>query len=394
MKVLLVNKFYYRRGGDCTAVFNIEQLLKVKGHETAVFSVKHPQNVPSPWESYFLKEVNFSFSGFSGKLSAAMRIFYSGEVARKFNRLLSDFKPDVVHLHNIHSYISPSVAEIAHKKGIRVVWTLHDYKLICPAYICLRKGKVCEDCFRNKSKVLVHECMKNSKIASLLACLEAYYWNQKKLSAITDIFISPSHFLKAKMTEGGYSPEQIEVLHNFLPGKTTIPAEKESYYCYAGRLSAEKGVDTLLEAAVQIPYRLKIIGEGVLLDVYRKKYPQPHIEFLGQMKPDELFPIMRKAQFLVIPSIWYENNPFSVIEALCMGTPVLGARIGGIPELIKEGENGLLFTPGNIRELQEKINDSFIHYTNAYDFKKIAEEAQNKFGDESFYNKLMKIYGH
>ena len=393
MKILIVNKFYYYRGGDCTAVFSTEQLLRSKGHETAIFSVKHPQNVPSAWEQYFPENISFS-SGLSGKISAAIRIFHSREVSRKFKKILSDFKPDVVHLHNIHSYISPLVAKIAHKRGIRVVWTMHDYKLICPVYICLRENKLCEECFNNKRKVLDHKCMKNSYAASFLAWMEACCWNRKKLSGYTDIFISPSHFLKGKMIEGGYSSEQIQVLHNFLPKKMPVPAIKNNYYCYVGRLSAEKGVDTLLESASQLPYNLKIIGGGALFDSYKKKYRYEHIEFLGQMKPEELYPIVQKARFLAIPSVWYENNPFSVIEALCMGTPVLGSRIGGIPEMITEGEDGFLFTPGNITELRDKISDCFRLFSNSYNFLKIAEDAQNKFGEETFYNKLMKIYDH
>ncbi|MDR2916066.1 MAG: glycosyltransferase family 4 protein [Tannerella sp.] len=392
MRVLFVNKFYYHRGGDCTAVFSTEKLLQEKGHDTAIFSVRHPQNVPSQWESYFPKEVSFSFSGTYGKLSAVTRLFYSREVSHKFNQLLSDFKPDVVHLHNIHSYISPLVAQIAHKRGIRTVWTLHDYKLICPSYICLRNGKICEDCFRNKSKVFTGKCMKNSHIASLLAWMEACFWNRKKLSAITDKFISPSYFLKTKMTEAGYAAEQIEVLHNFMPKKPVPSTGKENYYCYVGRLSTEKGVDTLLKAAEQLPYPLKVIGGGPLLDSYQKKYASAHIEFLGHMQPDKLYPIVQKARFLILPSGWYENNPFSIIEALCMGTPVVGSRIGGIPELIEEGQNGFLFHPGDVSELKNKINDGFHYFTDSYDFRTISDHAQNKFGSESFYNKLINIY--
>ena len=394
MKILIVSKFYYYRGGDCTAVFSTEQLLRSKGHETAIFSVRHPQNEPSPWEKYFPENIDFSSSGVTGKISAMMRLFYSREVSRKFNKILSDFKPDVVHLHNIHSYLSPIVAKIAHNKGFRVVWTMHDYKLICPAYICLRENKLCEECFNCKRKVLEHKCMKNSYIASFLAWMEACFWNRKKLSGYTDLFIASSQCLKDKMIAGGYSPEKITVLHNFLPKKIPESIEKEDYYCFVGRLAVEKGVDTLLEAAAQLPHKLIIIGGGPLLDIYKKKYQYDNIEFSGQMSPEELFPIVRKARFLVIPSVWYENSPHSLIESLLMGTPVLGSRIGGIPEMITEGEDGFLFTPGNVAELRDKISECFDLFTNSYNFLKIAEDAQNKFGGESFYNKLMKIYDH
>jgi glycosyltransferase involved in cell wall biosynthesis len=194
------------------------------------------------------------------------------------------------------------------------------------------------------------------------------------------------------MVEGGFSADQIEVLHNFLPKELSITTEKGDYYCYAGRISEEKGVEMLLEAAGQVTYPLKIIGGGPLLNTYRKKYTQKHIEFLGHINPEKLYPIVRNARFLVIPSVCYENNPYSVIEALCMGTPALGSRIGGIPELIREGENGFLFEAGNVAELREKLHDGFRFFTNTYNFRKIAEQAQNKFGSETFYNKLIKIY--
>ena len=393
MRVLLVNKFYYLRGGDCTAVFGTEQLLGAHGHEVAIFSMQNPKNAPSKWEKYFPKAVVFTFSNMPGPIPAVRRIFHSPEVATKFKKLLDDFRPDIVHLHNIHSYLSPLVAKIAHQRGIRVVWTLHDYKLICPTYSCLRNGVVCEACFNNKFNVVHHKCMKNSYLASIFGYLEACYWHREKLSYLTDRFISPSTFLKTKMTEAGFSPEQIEVLPNFMPQPLTSSDEKEDYFCYVGRLSEEKGVETLLKAATRLPYKLKVLGGGPLLDTYRSAYSYcPHIEFLGQLPPDKLYPLVRKARFIVLPSVWYENNPFSVIEALCMGTPVLGARIGGIPELIEEGINGFLFRSGDIQDLTEKINDCFEHFTCSKKNQQIATHAQNKFGSETFYTKLMNIY--
>lgn len=391
-KIVLVNKFYYNRGGDCVAMLNTEQLLKAKGHEVAVFSMKYDKNVYSEWESYFPDEIDFSSPDLLAKIRAASRLFKPKDVAQKFNRLLNDFKPDVVHLHNIHSYLSPVVAEIAHRKGIRVVWTMHDYKLICPAYSCLNNGVACEKCFTGKSGVLVNKCIKNSYAASLLGWMEAIYWDRKKLSRITDCFISPSRFLKTKMTVAGFSAEKIEVMPNFMIQRLHPAASKKDYYCYVGRISEEKGIGTLLHAASQLPYNLKIIGDGSLLSTYRNDFTQGNIQFLGHLTSDKVYEIVREARCVVIPSICYENNPFSAIEALCMGTPVLGARIGGIPELIEDGVNGLLFTPRNIPELKEKIELCYSHFHKEYNFEKIAEQAQNKFSSETFYNKLMKIY--
>lgn len=391
-KVLLVNKFYYNRGGDCTAVLSTEKLLKAKGHEVAIFSMKYPENLSSEWENYFAEEINFSANGLSEKKRAILRLFKPKDVVKKFNALLNDFKPDIIHLHNIHSYISPIVAEIAYKKNIRVVWTLHDYKLICPAYSCLRNGKNCEYCFTDKTKVLTNKCLKNSYMASLLGWLEAEFWNKKKLAQITNYFISPSHFLKTKMIQAGFPAEKIEVLSNFMPEKINISTSKKDYYCYVGRLSEEKGVDTLLKAASHLPYPLKVIGDGPLSSSLRNLYTQENIEFLGYLPSKEVFDIVKSARLLVLPSICYENNPFSIIESLCMGTPVLGARIGGIPELIEENFNGFLFTPQNIPELKDKIDLCFKYFHDGYDFGKIGLSAQNKYSSETFYDKLADIY--
>ena len=392
VKVLLVNKFYYNRGGDCTAMLSTEQLLKAKGHKVAVFSMKRPENIPSEWERYFPDEIDFSTRNLFEKLRSASRLFNPQDVARKFNRLLSDFKPDVIHLHNIHSYLSPVVAEIAHRKGIRVVWTLHDYKLICPAYNCLNKGEVCERCFTGKSNVILNKCLKNSYLASMLGWMEAIYWHKKKLEKITDRFISPSRFLKTKMMEAGFPADKIEVISNFMPEKIELPSSKKDYYCYVGRISAEKGIDTLLNAAAQLPYKLKIIGDGPLLNTYRTLFAQENIEFLGYQPSGKVYEIVKEARCMVLPSVCYENNPFSVIEALCLGTPVLGSRTGGIPELIEESVNGFLFTPQNVAELKEHIEQCFNCFYDTNTVEKIAISAQNKFSSETFYNKLMKIY--
>jgi len=386
--ILLVNKFYYPRGGDFTAVSATEELLKAHGHRVAVFSMQYPRNNPTPWERYFPPEISFGSKGLAGKLRAAVRLFHSPEVAGRFRKLLHDFRPDVVHLHNIHSYLSPVVAQVAHRAGIRVVWTMHDYKLICPSYACLRDGAPCELCYTHKSNVLTHRCMNNSRMASLLAWLEALYWNRRKLERITDRFVSPSSFLKGRMVAAGFRPEQISVLHNFMY-RPMSPVGKEDYYCYVGRLSAEKGLDVLLDAAVRLPYPLKIVGDGPLYAALREKYASPQIEFTGHLPSDRLLPIVQRARFLVLPSVWYENNPFSVIEALCVGVPVLGARIGGIPELIETGVNGLLFEPGDTEDLKHHIRqmtETTFHYP------EIARQAQTKFSGRNHYQHLMEIY--
>ena len=266
MKIILINKFYYTRGGDCIYTLNLEQLLKQKGHDVAVFSMQYPKNLNSKYNRYFPCEVKFSFAQKLKNIESFLRIFGTSEVKRKFIALLDDFMPDVVHLNNIHTYLSPIVAKLAHNKGIKVIWTLHDYKLLCPRYDCLRNGKICELCFFNKSNVIKYNCLKNSRIASLLGYFEAIFFNRTKLEIYTDLFICPSEFLKQKMIQGGYSNAKLRALCNFIDVKKTEKGnyKKENYYCYIGRLSLEKGLETLLKAASELPYQLKIIGGGPL----------------------------------------------------------------------------------------------------------------------------------
>jgi glycosyltransferase involved in cell wall biosynthesis len=393
-RILLVNKFYYPRGGDCTATLSLENLLREKGHEVAIFSSAHAMNNPSEWSNYFPSEIDFFNTGPANMAAAIARPFFSGEIKKKFIRLLNEFKPDVVHVHNIHSYLSPYIIQLAAQRGLKTVWTLHDYKLICPAYTCLRDGKICELCFHRKWPTVKYRCIKHSLKASLLSFLEAKVWSRKKLEQYTSKFISPSHFLKKKMISASFDSARITVIHNFIPNlPPSGEIKKKDYYCYAGRLSPEKGLDTLLEAAESLPYLLYILGDGNEMERLKKRYASEKIQFLGYQAPAEVIRILRQARMSVIPSIWYENNPLSVIESLCAGTPVIGANIGGIPELIEEGWNGFLFTPGAVEELKQKITKSFHIFDDSYPYQKIADKARDKFSADAFYGQISKIYG-
>lgn len=389
IKILLSNKFYYRRGGDCVYTLNLEHLLKTHGHTTAIFTMQHPENLPTVWSKYFPSEIHFSPG--LGMLEAFCRPFGTKEVIRKFNSLINDFKPDIVHLNNIHSQLSPIIAELAHQRGIKVVWTLHDLKLLCPRYDCLRNGQMpCEECFNDKHKVLEYKCMKNSIVASFLAYKEAVKWNKERLEACTDIFLCPSQFIANKMEQGGFNPNKLKTLCNFIDVKKCKKDNytKNDYYCFIGRLSHEKGIKTLITVANELPYKLIIIGGGPL-EIEMRKMAHPNIEFVGVKQWDDIKEIVGKARFSVIPSEWYENNPLSVIEAQCLGTPVLGARIGGIPELIEEGVTGMTFESKNVEELKEKTQKMF---TSTFDYKEIAQKSQEKYNAEKYYNELMKIY--
>lgn len=419
MRILLANKFYYRRGGDCIYMLNLEQLLKAHGHEVAVFAMDYPENLETPWQRYFPSNMS--------KLKAFKRPFGDGETKRKFKQLIDDFKPDVVHLNNIHTQLSPVIAEIAHKKGVRVVWTLHDYKLLCPRYDCMRNGQNCELCFShadsadsadkdlsrigelekaNKSATSVrsacneskqkwncvkYSCMKGGKIGSFIGYKEAVKWNRERLENDTDVFVCPSQFMAEKMAQGGFDSKKLVPLCNFIDiekCKRTDDYQKGDYYCYVGRLSHEKGVKTLIEAANQLPYRLVVIGGGPLMDEM-KTIAHDNIEFVGFKQWDDIKQLVGGARFSVIPSEWYENNPLSVIEAECLGTPVLGARIGGIPELIEEGKTGMTFISKDVNDLKDKIQQM---WDANFDYQEIAEESMKRYNAEEYYKNIMKIY--
>ena len=390
MKILLANKFFYPRGGDCVYTINLEQLLKQHGHEVAVFAMQYPENIPSKWNKYFPSEVKFS-AGF-GIVEAIRRPMGTKEVKRKFNALLNNFQPDVVHLNNIHSQLSPIIAKIAYERGIKTVWSIHDYKLLCPRYDCMRGGEqICELCFSDKKQVVKNRCMKNSLFASLIAYLEALKWKKETLEKYTDAFICPSQFIASKMLQGGFNKNKISVLCNFNDVEKTKREnyDKENYYCYLGRLSHEKGIKTLIDAAEQLPYPLKIVGDGPLLEELRPSIKNENIVFLGYKSWDEIKNIVGKARFSVIPSECYENNPLSVIEAQCLGTPVLGANIGGIPELIDEGKTGMLFESRNVSDLKDKIQQAF---SANFNYTLIAQESQNRYSSEKYHQEIIRRY--
>lgn len=379
MRILLANKFYYRRGGDCVYTINLELLLKKHGHEVAVFAMDYPENMDTEWKRYFPKNM--------GKVMAFTRPFGSREVKDKFNRLLDDFCPDVVHLNNIHTQLSPVLAELAHGRGIRVVWTLHDYKLLCPRYDCLLNGRtVCETCFNGDKKAcLDNKCMKGSRLASFIGYREAVVWNRQRLENATDILICPSRFMADKMAQGGFDARKMKVLCNFIDTGKCAKGDygKGDYYCYIGRLSREKGIGTLIDAANRLPYKVKIVGDGPLAGEL-KAVAHNHIEFLGHKEWDEIKMLVEQARFSVVPSEWYENNPLSVIESQCLGTPVLGARIGGIPEL-----TDMTFSSGNVADLKSRIEKM---WDTPFDYRQMAEEAQRKYNAETYYDNIIKVY--
>ena len=392
-KILIVSKFLYARGGAEVYSINLGEILQKQGHEVRFFSMSYPQNIHVNEDKYFAEEVSFFHSSISGRLKAALRVFGVG-IKENYKKILDEFQPDIVHLNNIHSYLSPIVAKLSYERGIKVIWTIHDYKLICPTYSCLYKKLPCEACFSNKANVIFRKCMKNNLSASFLAWGEAVYWNKKKLSKWTDTFICPSNFIAQKMKQGGYPAEKLHVICNFINDEKAKfitelnPEMKEIAYAYIGRLSEEKGINEFLKVAAKLPYKLYIAGNGPLENELKQKYSSDRICFLGHLSAIEIIKLLKRVQFSVMPSICYENNPLSVIESLCCGTPVCGRRIGGIPELLEGNTDNHLFS--NEAELISSLTEMFEN-SSAIERQKLSSNSCKRFSAELYYQRWLEV---
>lgn len=360
-KLLSLNTYHYRRGGSDAVFFDHDTLFRKAGWETAVFTMHHPLNEPSPWSEYFADELEFgnAYSKWQ-KLKMAGKVIYSWEAKAKLEKLLKNFKPDIAHTHCIYHHLSPSVLSLLRSRGIPSVMTAHDLKLACPAYKMLNKNGVCEKCKNgNLLHLIKNRCIHNSLGTSSLVAVESAIHKIFKLyKKNLDRVIAPSKFFKDKLIEWGWSPDQLVYIPNFIDIDSYIPKyEAGDYFLYFGRLAPEKGVDTLIKAAIDSDVKLLIAGTGPYESELIKLVPEDssQIKFLGFCSGDKLWDLIRNARAIVLPSQWYENAPISVLEAYASGKPVIGARIGGIPEMLEEDKTGYLFESGNRVELSGKL---------------------------------------
>jgi glycosyltransferase involved in cell wall biosynthesis len=401
MKILLVNKFFFLRGGAEASLFDTARLLRDKGHRVLFFSMRHPRNIASPFSRYFVSPVDFSRSASVGqKLKASLRILYSFEARRMIDRLLKKERPDLVHLHNIYHQISPSILRTIKNHGLPAVMTLHDYKMVCAVYTLFNRGKVCERCARRKfTHCLSNACRWGSRSLSLLNTLEmVLHHSILGLYDLIDGFISPSLFLKDKLREMGFKGE-IHYLPHFinLSGYEPSPTAGGDSLVYAGRLSPEKGLFTLLRAVQRLDCRVKIFGEGPLrggLEQQIRDLSLTNVSLLGHKSQEELKREIKNSRAVILPSEWYENNSRAVIEAFALGKPVIGARIGGIPELVRDGLTGRLFEPGNSEDLRRRILELI---EDPETCRRLGREArafaERRFRPDDHYTGLMHIYG-
>lgn len=397
MKILLVNKFLYPKGGCETYVFKLGEVLTSNGHTVEYFGLENEKNIVGNGENSFVSDIDFG-DGVFKNLKAPFRIIYSLEARRKIRKVLQSFAPDVVHLNNIQFHLTPSIIIEIEKyrkktgKKVKIIYTAHDYQLVCPSHgLFDSEINVCEKCLGgNYTHCFRTKCMKNSRAKSLLAMLDAYFWKFSKAYCFIDKIICPSDFLKQKLDTQSRFADKTVTIHNFIDKYSGEFPEKENYILEFGHLSKDKGTNTLLEVAKKMPdYSFVFAGYGKAVEEIKTL---SNADYVGFKSGEELRHLIAKAICTVCPSEWYENCPYSVIESQIYGTPVIGAKIGGIPELIDNGKTGLLFEAGNADDLEKKLR--FLLETNG-----LAEEfAQNcrtaSFETtESYYKKLMEFYG-
>ena len=363
MKVLMVNKFYYIKGGSETYYFALKRKLESEGHIVVDFSMKDERNFKSSYSEYFVNNMDYSNeSSLKSRVRMALNIIYSKEAKNKFEELVIKEKPDLVHLHIFQHQISPSILDICKKHNIPTVYTAHDLKMICLNYKMMHHGKICEDC---KDGHMYHcaqnKCVKSSFAKSCINVVEGYFHKIRKSYDAIDYIITPSEFYRNKFIEFGVATNRVVHIPNFLDRDKPYvnkTEDSEKYFLYFGRLSEEKGILTLLKAMQSINTLLYIVGSGPLkeeIEKYVDENSLDNIKILGFKSGQELIDIVGNAKAVILPSEWYENGPYSAIEALQLGIPIIGANIGGIPELINE--NGYLYNSGNVDELKKILMD-------------------------------------
>jgi len=411
MKIAIVNKFFFLKGGQETLMFEEAKLLEQAGNEIAFFSMHHPNNTSDyKYNKYFVDQVEFSNLGkeysLFQKLKFANNFIYNNQAIVKFEAFINDFKPNVIHCHGIAHQITYSILSAAKKYKIPVVQTLHDYQLICPCYTLLKGSKkVCdvENCSSSfYINCITNKCVKTSIGASILSSAEMIF-NHKinKLSSYIDKYICPSNFLMNKMINNGLPAEKFVHIPNFINGIDRIQPEfnNQGYFLFFGRLSYEKGLLTLLNAFKKMEScNLKIVGTGPIekeLIIFKEENNINNVEFVGFQSGDNLTNLIKNSIAVILPAEWHENAPMSIIESFAYGKPVIATNLGGSPEMIKEAETGYLFNPSNIKELKEKCL-LFIEQPNlAANLGKNARNfALKNYNSQIHMEKLLRVYNN
>ncbi len=381
MRILLVNKFHYRKGGAETYYLTVGSELERMGHEVAYFSMRHPDNLPCKWDKYFVtqREYNNVKNPFKAARDG-MALIYSPEAKRNFQALCEEFRPDVIHLNNVHRQITLSILDAPYlsESKVPVFYTAHDYVTICPGYLMLDgDGRVCDACLEDGRyrHCIERRCVKGSRAKSALAAMEASFNRAHKSNKRIDKVIAPSRFMRSKLIEGGWPEGKVVFLQNFADDAILDRAanagadatdRENPYLLFFGRLSVEKGVDTLLRAfdsalpSLPQDMRLVVVGDGPDASEFKALASSlgcaSRVEFAGYQTGEALQAYVERASLAISSSRCRENMPYSIVEAFAAGTTVVGTDIGGIPELVDEGKTGFICEPGDVPSMADAIS--------------------------------------
>ena len=403
MKVLIINKFLHPNGGSETYIFKIGKWLEQNGHEVQYFGMEHEGRIVGNRVESYTSNMDFH-SGKIGKLLYPFKIIYSLEARRKLRPVLEDFAPDAVHLNNFNFQLTPSVLyeieryEKKSGKKIRIVYTAHDYQLVCPNHLLLRPREYepCERCLKSGfSECIRGRCIHGSLARSILGYAEGTLYKKLHVYRKLDAVICPSRFLRDRLAQYEDLRDKLLVMHNFVDREEAWEDRQDgaagNYVLYFGRFCREKGVDTLLRVCRSLPQiPFVFAGSGPMEEEVNAA---ENVENRGFVSGEALYRLIAEAAFCVIPSEWYENCPFSVMESQIYGTPVLASAIGGIPELVKNGETGELFAPGNADELREKTEKL---WKDRERLERYTENCRSTRFDttQEYCEKLMEVYEH
>ena len=392
----MVNKFLYSRGGCENYMLFLGEQLKNMGHEVQYFGMYDEKNTVENSKGLYTQNMDFHSKGIE-RFLYPFKIIYSFEAKKKIIQVIDDFKPDIIHMNNINFQLTPSVIYGAKKKGIPVVQTVHDYQMICPNHLLYNfdKNEICEKCLKGSyMNCIKNKCIHNSRVKSIIGAIEARLYSFLKTYKKVDLFITPSYFLEEKLLSAKELYKgKTKTIHNFIDKNkfTCENTDNENYIAFAGRLSKEKGVEILAKAAKLLPtHTFMVAGGGPDEDILKNI---ENIKLLGFLSGEKLIEFIKNAKVLIVPSIWYENCPLSILEAQCMGVPVVTMNNGGMAELIKDGVTGTLVnepTPEGIAlKLKETIENEDYYKTLKDNCK---NQKDNILSVENYADILIKEY--
>ncbi|MGY5707941.1 glycosyltransferase family 4 protein [Vibrio cincinnatiensis] len=395
MKVLLVNKFFFMKGGAETVFFQEREMLQQAGVVVVDFSMQHEKNIPSAYQDFFVPNVDYyQGHGVLSSVKTAVDFIHNREACRKLQALITQEQPDIVHFHNIYHQLTLSIIKVAKSLGCKTVLTAHDTKIACPSYTMYRDNHTCEACLHGSVwNACRYRCQQGSLFKSALLSLEATYQRWAKNYQALDVIVSPSEFL-ANLLRQKLPNNRIDVIVNGIDEQVDHhDITDQGYFLYLGRLSQEKGVATLAKAyqhsAQALP--LKVAGDGPLFDELVANYH--NIDFLGFQRGEALHTLIKHSTAVIVPSECYENCSMSVLEAMAYGKPVIGANIGGIPEQVRDGIEGRLFTAGDPHSLAEVMDSVADNKEQVIDMGyKARQRLLNKYSLTQHQASLMHLY--